>query len=236
MSFVSTYVRGFAPGGNAARAVPQSSHARYIFCSILIFIGSNFCAQYALVANGELLEKMLDNVTKNIPPERREKAESARGLVETALKVPGAKFFISIRGVVVPVRTLLLFLAVFAIPCTILADRHGFLGEYALHASLLTIIPATGFIVNVCAKLAVLDPRVTFGPSLFIPGAVRGSVLEILLNQSDLFTLWYLLALSVVLARCTDERVAVFMAVAAGCWILLTLASYLADFPFALIT
>jgi len=236
MGFVSTYLQGINSSRSAARAVPQSARIRYIVASISIFIIASLSAQYALVANDDLLDKMLDNVTEKIPPEKREMVESARGSVEEALRLPGAKFFLSFRGAVVPVRSLFLFLAVFAIPCTIFAARHGFLGEFVLHASLLTIIPALGFVVNVCAKFAFLDPRVTLGPSLFIGGVDHWSSFGVLLNQIDLFTLWYLIALSVVFARCTDEGVAVFMAAAAGCWILLILVSYIADFPFALMT
>jgi hypothetical protein len=194
----------------------------------------NFCAQYALVANDDVLAKMLDNVTEMTSPDKREMAESARSAVETALKIPGAKVVLSFRGVVVPVCTLFLFLTVFAIPCTILAGRKGFFREFALQSSLLTGIPTLGFIVNLGVRLAYLDPRLTLGPSLLIKVADHGSFVGTLLNQLDLFTLWYLIALSVNCSRRTSEGFAVFVVAAAGCWIGLILASYLAGFPFVL--
>jgi hypothetical protein len=230
----------YLPGIYSTR-IPEAKGGRtplvlFIILPLLIFISTSILSNYTLLANSALVEEMLDNVAATTSEENREVAESARRSMETAMQLPGARLYVSSVSSLVSTWTLLLFLAAFAVPSALLVNRHGFMKDFLFHGCMLTIIPTAGFLANLAAKILCLDPRVTIGPALFITVADRSSFPGLFLNQVDVFTVWYLTALSLRLSRVSKEDLLTFLATAIGCWLILDLGSFLAGIPFGLMS
>jgi hypothetical protein len=234
-TFLSDYLGGLVHPKKPVSLPPPFALSVYVLVPLTIFAISSFISNYAVIANDVFVQQILDRtVSKADTPEKRRAAESARESVEVALRSPGVRILITLKGMLISIWSLLSFVLLFALIFVPFVDKQGLLGIYFREALSLTIILSLGFAVNVGLKFVSTDHRMTLGPALAADLSGDSNPIIFLVQRFDFFTLWYLTNLSIRISRFAEENVAIVMAIAIACTVILSLAALLLDFPFVL--
>lgn len=151
------------------------------------------------------------------------------------MRTPLARMLLSFEVGWVSTRSLLLFMFAHWILLSLLTERWALFPTYWIASGTSTSVITLGVVLNTLMKIALLSEDIVLGPSALLGSYDSSNIFHSILKSSDIFSLWYLVLLSLRISRLYEERSFLVVALSATCWLILLLSSFVFGFRYSFI-
>ncbi|MBU2447255.1 MAG: hypothetical protein KJ666_17005 [Bacteroidetes bacterium] len=213
---------------------PFNQPAYTIVLPFIVFIFSTFISNYLLISNDYFVEQILLKAEeKAMERQDRDSALEVIDMTRAVLTNPGYQLLVSVTTTLVTLRNLVLFLFVCYLSMSFISGKWSFIKPFLLITASSINVLSIGYILNTLLKVSLLNESVVVGVALFLSNSSSEGILHFFINRIDLFTIWFLISLSMGIVFIYKEKTSFIFVLISLSWFLLFIVSFLLKFHFA---
>jgi hypothetical protein len=200
---------------------------------ILLLLLTVFTLRYFLISNNSFIEAALNKI-ENKMLEKGEDVSDLVDMTKSILENPGYKITASLQESFLVFRNFILFNLLSYLTLLLIVEIKVGTKDYLKIISKPVLLLIIGWVVNTLLKLYLIDFNICTCIKYFFSDPLNKIELVVFRNF-ELFTLGYLLWMSLTLSKFYKEKIFITAFMVFGNYLLLTFSSLVIDFMFALV-